>query len=56
MPDKEWMMDYMVNNLQAIIFERGRTQGVLQSNTEDTLNVLVKATASKVGSMIVRNS
>ena len=50
------MTDYMVNNLQAFIFERGRTQGVLQSDNEDTLNALLKATAAKVGSMTVRHS
>ena len=31
-PDKPSMMDYMVNNLQAFIFERGRTQGILLSD------------------------
>ena len=50
------MMDYMVNNIQAFIFECGRTQGILQSDNEDTLNALLKATASKVGSMTVRHS
>ena len=50
------MMDYMINNLQAFIFECGRTQGILQSDNEDTLNALGKATASKVGSMTVRHS
>ena len=50
------MMDYMVNNLQAFIFECGRTQGILQSDNEDTLNALLKATAAKVGSMTVRHS
>ena len=50
------MMDYMINNLQAFIFERGRTQGILHSDNEDTLNALLKATASKVGSMTVRHS
>ena len=47
------MMDYMVNNLQAFIFERGRTQGILQSDNEDTLNALLKATAAKGGPMTV---
>ena len=47
------MMDYMVNNLQAFIFECGRTQGILQSDNEDTLNALLKATAAKVGPMTV---
>ena len=55
-PDKPSMMDYMVNNLQAFIFERGRTQGILQSDNEDTLNTLLKATAAKVGSMTVRHA
>ena len=55
-PDKPSMMDYMINNLQAFIFECGRTQGILQSDNEDTLNALLKATASKVGSMTVRHS
>ena len=55
-PDKPSMMDYMVNNLQAFIFERGRTQGILQSDNEDTLNALLKATAAKVGSMTVRHA
>ena len=50
------MMDYMINNLQAFIFECGRTHGILQSDNEDTLNALLKATASKVGSMTVRHS
>ena len=50
------MMDYMINNLQAFIFECGRTQGILQSDNEDTLNALLKATAAKVGSMTVRHS
>ena len=50
------MMDYMVNNLHAFIFECGRTQGILQSDNEDTLNALLKATAAKVGSMTVRHS
>ena len=45
-----------VNNLQAFIFERGRTQGILQSDNEDTLNALLKATAAKVGSMAVRHA
>ena len=36
-PDKPSMMDYMINNLQAFIFERGRTQCILQSDHEDTL-------------------
>ena len=48
-PDKPSMMDYMINNLQAFIFECGRTQGVLQSDNEDTLN-------AKVGSMTVRHA
>ena len=55
-PDKASMMDYMVNNLQAFIFECGRTQGILQSDNEDTLNALLKATAAKVGTMSVRHS
>ena len=55
-PDKSSMMDYMINNLQAFIFERGRTQGILQSDNEDTLNALLKATAAKVGTMSVRHS
>ena len=55
-PDKPSMMDYMINNLQAFIFERGRTHGILQSDNEDTLNALLQATASKVGSMTVRHS
>ena len=50
------MMDYMINNLQAFIFECGRTQGILQSDNEDTLNALLKATAAKVGTMSVRHS
>ena len=54
--DKPPMMDYMVNNLQAFIFECGRTQGVLQSDCEDTLNALLTATAAKVGSMTVRHA
>ena len=54
-PDKPSMMDYMINNLQAFIFECGRTQGILQSDNEDTLNTLLKATAVKVGSMTVRH-
>ena len=56
-PDKPSMMDYMVNNLQAFISERGRTQGILQSDNEDTLtHFFLKATAEKVGSMTVRHS
>ena len=55
-PDKPSMMDYMVNSLQAFILECGRTQGILQSDNEDTLNALLKATAAKVGSMTVRHS
>ena len=55
-PDKASMMDYMVNNLQAFIFECGRTQGILQSDNEDTLNALLNATAAKVGTMSVRHS
>ena len=55
-PDKPSMMDYMINNLQAFIFNCGRTQGILQSDNEDTLNALLKATASKVGSMTVPHS
>ena len=55
-PDKPSMMAYMINNLQACIFECGRTQGILQSDNEDTLNALLKATESKVGSMTVRHS
>ena len=55
-PDKPSMMDYMINDLQAFIFECGRTHGILQSDKEDTLNALLKATASKVGSMTVRHS
>ena len=55
-PDKPSMMDYMINNLQAFIFECGRTHGILQSDNEDTLNALLQATASKVGSMTVRHS
>ena len=55
-PDKPSMMDYMGNNLQAFIFECGRTQGILQSDNEDTLNALLKATAAKVGSMTVRHA
>ena len=46
----------MVNNLQAFIFECGRAQGILQSDNEDTLNALRKATAAKVGSMTVRHA
>ena len=46
----------MINNLQAFIFECGRTHGILQSDNEDTLNALLQATASKVGSMTVRHS
>ena len=42
-PDKPSMMDHMVNHLQTFIFERGRTQGILQSDNEDTLNALLKA-------------
>ena len=55
-PDKPSMMDYMINNLQAFIFECGRTHGILQSDNEDTLNALLQATASKVRSMTVRHS
>ena len=55
-PDKASMMDYMVNSLQAFIFECGRTQGILQSDNEDTLNALLQATAAKVGTMSVRHS
>ena len=55
-PDTPSMMDYMINNLQAFIFECGRTQGILQSDNEDTLNALLKATAAKVGSMTVRHA
>ena len=55
-PDKPSMMDYMVNNLQAFIFECGRTQGILQSDNEDTPNALLKATAAKVGPMTVRHA
>ena len=55
-PDKSSMMDYMINNLQAFIFECGRTQGILQSDNEDTLNALLKATAAKVSTMSVRHS
>ena len=55
-PDKPSMMDYMINNLQAFIFECGRTHGILQSDNEDTLNALLQATAFKVGSMTVRHS
>ena len=55
-PDKPSLMDYMVNNLQAFSFECGRTQGILQSDNEDTLNALLKATAAKIGSMIVRHA
>ena len=54
-PDKPSMMDYMVNNLQAFIFECGR-RGILQSDNEDTLNALLKSTAAKVGTMSVRHS
>ena len=50
------MMDYMINNLQAFILECGRTNGILQSDNEDTLNTLLKATAAKLGSMTVRHS
>ena len=55
-PDKPSIMDYMVSSLQAFIFECGRTQGILQSDNEDTLNKLPKATAAKVGSMTVRHA
>ena len=55
-PDKSSMMDYMTNNLQAFIRECGRTNGILQSDNEDTLNTLLKATAAKLGSMTVRHS
>ena len=55
-PDKPSMMNYMINHLQAFIFECGRTQGILQSDNEDTLNALLQATAAKVGSMTVRHS
>ena len=55
-PDIPSMMDYMVNNLQAFIFECGRTQGTLQIENEDTLNALLKATAGKVGSMTLRHA
>ena len=46
-PDKPPMMDYMVNNLQAFILECGRTQGILQSDNEDTLNALLKLQQQK---------
>ena len=49
-------MDYMVNNLQAFIFVCGRTQGLLQSDNEDTPDALLKATAAKVGPMTVRHA
>ena len=55
-PDKSSMTDYMINNLQAFILECGRTNGILQSNNEDTLNTLLKATAAKLGSVTVRHS
>ena len=55
-PDKPSKMDYMINKLQAFIFECGRTQGILQSDNEDTLNALLKAAAAKVGSMTVRHA
>ena len=55
-PEKPSMMDYMVNNLQAFTFERGRTQGILQSDNEDTLNAFLKATAAKVGPMTARHA
>ena len=55
-PDKPSMMDYMVNNLQAFVFECGRTQGILQSDNEDTLHAFLQATAAEVGSMTVRHA
>ena len=55
-PDKSSMMDYMINNLQAFILECGRTNGILQSDNEGTLNALLKATAAKLGSMTARHS
>ena len=55
-PDKPSMMEYMVNNLQAFIFECRRTQGILQSGNEDTLNALLQTTAAKIGSMTVRHA
>ena len=55
-PDTPSMMGYMVNHLQAFIFERGRTQGIPQNDNEDTLHTLLKATAAKVGSMTVRHA
>ena len=55
-PDKPSLMDYTVKNLQAFIFECGRTQGILQSDKEDTRNALPKTTAAKIGSMTVRHA
>ena len=54
--DKSARMDYMVNSLQAFIFECGRTQGILRGDNEDTFNALLTATAAKVGSMTVRHA
>ena len=45
------MIGCMTNNLEAFSFERGRTQGILQSYNEDTLNALLKATAPKANQM-----
>ena len=55
-PDKSSMMAYMTNNLQAFVLECSRTNRILQSDNEDTLNTLLKATAARIGSMTVRHS
>ena len=55
-PDKQQLFDYATTCLQTFLLECGRTEAILQSDQEDYLMELLKATASSMGNISVRFS
>eukprot|EP00435_Cladocopium_sp_Y103_P020287 s1005_g4.t4 len=55
-PDKQQLFDYATNCLQTFLIESGRTEAILQSDQEDYLIQLLRATANSMGNVSVRFS
>ena len=55
-PDKQQLFDHATTCLQTFLLECGRTEAILQSDQEDYLMQLLKATANSMGNISVRFS
>ena len=55
-PDKQQLFDYATTCLQTFLLECGRTEATLQSDQENYLMQLLKATANSMGNISVRFS